>query len=219
MPSILAAPFDRLGQAVGELEQAGARVFHYDVMDGHFVANLSGPPSMIADLEPLLSSQFDVHLMVDIPERFIPWFYYKSVRSISIHVEASSDLTRDFQSIRSQGKQVGIVINPPTNSESLDPYFEKIDQVLVMTVNPGLGGQPFMKEMVPKIEYCARRRDELGLGFTIQVDGGINEDTIREVYEAGANEIVAGSAIYRQVNPVEAFGRMNELIGNLTQNI
>lgn len=214
MPSVLSAPFDRLGQAVGDLERAGAEVFHYDVMDGHFVANLSGPPAIIADLEPFLSSQFDVHLMVDIPERFIPWFQYKSVRSISIHVEASSDLERDFRSIRSYGKQAGIVINPPTGSESLDPYFETVDQVLVMTVNPGLGGQPFMKGMLPKIEYCARKRDELGLGYTIQVDGGVNENTIRWVYEAGADEIVAGSAIFRQENPVEAFRRMNELIGN-----
>ena len=214
MPSLLAAPFDRLGQAIRNLEQAGVGLFHYDVMDGHFVPNLSGSPHILEDLEPHLISQFDVHLMVDNPERVIPWFNLQSVRSISIHVEIPDGLERNFETIRSLGKLAGVVINPPTPQETLDSYLGSIDRVLVMTVHPGLGGQPLIQETLSKIEYCARRRDELGLDYSIQVDGGVKQDTIRAVYDAGANEIVSGSAIFNHESPGEAWRQLNRTIGN-----
>ncbi|MGC9327145.1 MAG: ribulose-phosphate 3-epimerase [Candidatus Hinthialibacter sp.] len=214
MPSLLSAPFDHLGKAIRELEYAGAALFHYDVMDGHFVPNLSGSPQIIKDLQPIIRSRFDVHLMASNPERMIPWFDLASVRSMSIHVEASQNIPADLQNIRSRGKGAGLVVNPPTPMDSLDPFWEQIDQVLVMTVVPGLGGQTLIQEALPKIERCAAKRDALGLDFAIQVDGGVNEDTLRCVFDAGAGEIVSGSAIFRQPDPAAAYQRLNRLIGN-----
>lgn len=215
LPSLLSASFDCLGPVLRSLEDAGVTVFHFDVMDGHFVPNLSGSPSIVKSLQSHVRGQFDVHLMVDNPETVIPWFDFISVRSISIHVEASKDLAADFASIRSRGKKAGIVINPPTPIRALEPYFAQADQILVMTVNPGHGGQSLIEETLEKIEYCAHRRNQLGLSFTIQVDGGVNEATIGRVYNAGADEIVAGSAIFDRDNPIEAYRNMNRLIGNV----
>ncbi|MBN2326254.1 MAG: ribulose-phosphate 3-epimerase [Candidatus Omnitrophica bacterium] len=214
MPSLLAAPFDHLGKAIRDLEDAGAILFHYDVMDGHFVPNLSGSPHIIEDLQRTIRSRFDVHLMTSNPERVIPWFDLISVRSISIHAEASKNIQADFEAIRSQGKSAGVVINPPTPMTSLDSLFEHVDQVLIMTVFPGLGGQRLIKDALKKIEYCAQRRNALGLDFAIQVDGGVKEDTIRWVFDAGATEIVSGSAIFERPDPAEAYRHLNRLIGN-----
>lgn len=214
MPSLLSAPFDHLGTAIRELEAAGVNLLHYDVMDGHFVPNLAGSPMIIQDIESLIHCQFDVHLMVDRPERIVPWFEFRSVRSISVHVEASVEVKREFNTIRSMGKLAGIVINPSTPIGAIDPYLWLADQVLIMTVQPGLGGQSLIKETISKIDYIAQRRKELGLNYVIQADGGVNEETIQSVHQAGADEIVAGAAIFRQKNPVDAYRKLNRLIGN-----
>jgi ribulose-phosphate 3-epimerase len=214
LPSLLSAPFAHLGRSLQVLEDVGVSLFHYDVMDGHFVPNLSGSPAIIKDLQSHLRSQYDVHLMVDNPARVIPWFDFPSVRSISIHVEASQNLRNDFEIIRSRGKWVGVVVNPPTPVSSLDPYLEIVDHVLVMTVNPGMGGQSMIQDTLPKIEYCAKKRAQLNRNFIIQVDGGVNERTIRWVRDAGADEIVAGSAIFDKENPVDAYRNLNRFVGN-----
>jgi ribulose-phosphate 3-epimerase len=214
LPSLLSAPFAHLGQSLRVLEDVGVSLFHYDVMDGHFVPNLSGSPAIIDDLQTQLHSQFDVHLMVDNPSKVIPWFDFPSVRSISIHVEASQHLRDDFEIIRSRGKWVGVVVNPPTPVSSLDHFLEIVNHVLVMTVNPGMGGQSLIQDTLPKIEYCAQKRAQLNLDFIIQVDGGVNENTIRSVRDAGADEIVAGSAIFDRDHPVEAYRNLNRLVGN-----
>jgi len=214
MPSLLSAPFARLGDSLNELERAGVSLFHYDVMDGHFVPNLAGSPGIIKKIQPHIQAQLDVHLMVDDPPRVIPWFDLDSVRSISIQVEASQDLERDLCTIRSLNKKAGVVINPLTCLESLEPFFEQVDYILVMTVHPGEGGQKLIKKALYGIKYCAKRRDELGCNFLIQVDGGVNQDTICSVHDAGADEIVAGSAIFDNDNPAEAFNNLNHLIGN-----
>lgn len=213
LPSLLSAPSACLGQSLQALEDVGVSLFHYDVMDGHFVPNLSGSPAIIKDLQTSLRSQYDVHLMVDNPARVIPWFDFPSVRSISIHVEASTHLSDDFALIRSKGKWAGIVVNPPTPVSSLDPFLAMVDHVLIMTVNPGRGGQALIEETLPKIAYCAKKRVDLNLDYVIQVDGGVNEDTIRWVRDAGADEIVAGSAIFDKPNPVDAYRNLNRLLG------
>ncbi len=187
------------------LETAGADVFHYDVMDGHFVPNLTIGPLIIKSLHNRLQSRFDVHLMVANPDVQIAWFDLPAVRSLTIHVEASRDLASDLQRIRQRNKRAGITLNPPTPSHSLDPYLETIDQVLVMSVNPGFAAQTFLREALPKIESIAERREKMGLEFIIQVDGGINQETIAWVRDVGADEVVAGNAIFGAANPAAAY--------------
>jgi len=214
MPSLLSAPLALMAPALQELEECGVRLFHFDVMDGHYVPRITFGSMLLKQLQPHLKSQFDVHLMVDRPEEKIPWFDLESVRSITIHQNASKDIERDFESIRSRNKRVGISLNPPAPIDDLDPYLESVDQVLVMTVDPGAAGQSLIESAPKKVEHYARRRDELGLSYKIQVDGGINTETIRWAHEAGADEIVAGSAVFSHESPAAAYRELNRLIGN-----
>jgi len=214
LPSLLSAPFGHLEESLRSLEAAGADVFHFDVMDGHFVPNLTMGPLLIENLQPLLRSQFDVHLMVTNPNEQIPWFDFPSVRSISFHIEAPVAAENVLELIRKRKKKTGIVINPPTKMEALESCLESVDQVLVMTVNPGFGGQKFHPEVLPKIEWLAKRRDRLGARFLIQVDGGIGEETIRLARQAGAEEFVAGFSIFGDKNAPNAFRNLSNLIGN-----
>lgn len=212
VPSLLSAPFDRLGEAVASLEDAGVRLLHYDVMDGHFVPNLTMGPLIINNLQDKVQSQFDVHLMVTNPEEQIDWFDLPSVRSITIHVEASKDMARDLNEIRRRGKKAGASINPNTSPTELEPYLNLFDQVLVMTVFPGKGGQAFIPETVESIRYMARRKQEEGLSYIIQVDGGIKPETIAIAAQAGAEELVAGSAVFKHSNYAKAIQTMMDLI-------
>ena len=192
----------------------GVSLFHYDVMDGHFVPNLTIGPLIIKSLQSHISSQFDAHLMVTNPETQLAWFDLPSVRSLSIHIEASKNLDADLKTIQSFNKKAGIVINPPTEVEKLDPYLGKVDQILVMSVHPGFGGQKFMGNSLPKIEYLANRKSKEGFEYQIQVDGGINKETIRWVYDAGATEIVAGDAVFNTENPPETYRWLMSIIEN-----
>lgn len=212
MPSLLSAPYTHLEKSIRELEEAGARLFHYDVMDGHFVPNLSGGTNIIQSLEPVIHSRFDVHLMVTNPGRVIPWFDFPSVRSITIHIETSEDILRNLAGIRGRGKQAGVAINPDTPAGALDPVLGEVDQILVMTVHPGQGGQELIEETLGKARELARRREERGYRYVIQADGGIKEDNIREVHAAGVEELVAGSAVFDAPHPAEAFHRMDRII-------
>jgi ribulose-phosphate 3-epimerase len=212
LPSLLAAPFDRLGESILELEQAGIDVLHYDVMDGHFVQNLTMGPLIIESLAGKVKSQFDVHLMVENPEKQIGWFDLPSVRSISVHVEASSNLANDLYDIHNRGKKSGVVINPNTPVRWLNPVLAKLDQVLVMSVYPGLGGQKFIEDTLDSVRYLAQQKKEKGYSYIIQIDGGINQHTIKKAADAGVEELVAGSAVFNHPSPVNALHHLQSLI-------
>jgi ribulose-phosphate 3-epimerase len=197
-PSILAADFSKLGQEVLEVEQAGADWIHIDVMDGHFVPNISFGAIVVDALRPLTNLPLDVHLMIENPDRYIEDFAKAGADYITVHVEAAPHLHRTIQLIRSLGVKPGVVLNPHTPVESIQHILEDIDLVLFMTVNPGFGGQKFIHSVVPKIEQLSRIIRDKGLDIEIQIDGGINEETIVPCAKAGANVFVAGSAIYSQ---------------------
>ncbi len=197
-PSILAANFAKLGQEVKEVEEAGAELIHIDVMDGHFVPNITMGPIVVEALRPLTTLPLDVHLMIENPDSYIEQFAKAGADYISVHVEACRHLHRTIQLIRSYNIKPGVVLNPHTPIETIQHILEDVDFVLFMTVNPGFGGQKFISSVVPKIEALSRIIKERGLNIEIEIDGGINAETIVPCAKAGANIFVAGSAIYNQ---------------------
>ncbi|MGO1059804.1 ribulose-phosphate 3-epimerase [Planococcus sp. FY231025] len=195
-PSILAADFSKLGEEVLEVEKAGADWIHIDVMDGHFVPNISFGAIVVEALRPLTKLPLDVHLMIENADRYIEDFARAGADYITVHVEANPHLHRTIQMIRAAGVKPGVVLNPHSPIESILPILEEIDLVLFMTVNPGFGGQKFIESVVPKVEQLSKLIREKGLSIDIQIDGGINEETIVPCAKAGANVFVAGSAIF-----------------------
>lgn len=202
-PSILSADFAKLGEEIKEVEQAGADYIHVDVMDGHFVPNITIGPLIADAIKPITDLPLDVHLMIENPDAYIPQFA-KSASIITVHQEACVHLHRTLQLIRSYGVKPGVVINPGTPAEMIKPVLTEVDLVLLMTVNPGFGGQSFIKEVVPKIAQIAAWREEIGLNFEIEIDGGVNEITAPICTENGADVLVAGSAVFNQSNRKEA---------------
>lgn len=203
-PSILSADFAKLGQEVKEVEAAGAELIHIDVMDGHFVPNITMGPIVVEALRPITQLPLDVHLMIENPDNYIEQFAKAGADYISVHVEACRHLHRTIQLIRSFGVKPGVVLNPHTPIESIQHILEDIDFVLFMTVNPGFGGQKFISSVVPKIEALSKIIKERGLAIEIEVDGGITSKTIGTCVKAGATMFVAGSAIYNKENRREA---------------
>ncbi|KOP79096.1 ribulose phosphate epimerase [Lysinibacillus sp. FJAT-14745] len=195
-PSILAANFAKLGEEVKEVEKAGAQLIHIDVMDGHFVPNISFGSIVLDAIRPLTDLPLDVHLMIENPDQYIEQFAKAGADYITVHVEACRHLHRTIQLIRSYGVKPGVVLNPHTPIESIQHILEDIDMVLFMTVNPGFGGQKFIHSVVPKIEALAAIIKERNLDIAIEIDGGINAETIIPCAQAGATIFVAGSAIY-----------------------
>lgn len=195
-PSILAADFAKLGQEVKDVEQAGAKLIHIDVMDGHFVPNISFGSIVLDAIRPLTDLPLDVHLMIENPDQYIEQFAKAGADYITVHVEACRHLHRTIQLIRSYGVKPGVVLNPHTPIESIQHILEDIDMVLFMTVNPGFGGQKFIHSVVPKVEALSTIIKERGLNIDIEIDGGINAETIVPCAKAGATIFVAGSAIY-----------------------
>lgn len=195
-PSILAANFSKLADEVKEVEQAGAKLIHIDVMDGHFVPNITMGPIVVEALRPVTKLPLDVHLMISNPDNFIESFAKAGADYITVHVEACPHLHRTIQLIRSFGVKPGVVLNPHTPIESIQHVLEDIDLVLFMTVNPGFGGQKFIHSVVPKIKQLADMIKEKDLAIEIEIDGGINAETIIPCAQAGATIFVAGSAIY-----------------------
>lgn len=201
-PSILSADFARLGEQIREAEAGGADAIHVDVMDGVFVPNLTIGPLVVEAIRPLTRLPLDVHLMIVHPERYIAAFAAAGADVITIHVEASIHLHRTVQAIKECGKRAGVALNPATSLTTLDYILPDVDQVLLMTVNPGFGGQAFIPGSLDKIEALRRRLDEIDHAIDLEVDGGINEETAAMVVKAGARVLVAGSAVFNKQAPV-----------------
>ncbi len=195
-PSILSADFSNLLEEIREVERAGAHLLHIDVMDGHFVPNISIGPLILESLRNKLTIPLDVHLMIENPDQYIEKFSTDNTKIITVHSEACLHLNRTIQAIKMLGHKAGISLNPATPIHTLDYVWNDIDVVLIMSVNPGFGGQSFIKDMLGKISDVKNEIDARGLNIDIEVDGGIKLDNVREVIEAGANVIVAGSALF-----------------------
>ena len=203
-PSILAADFARLGDQVADAERAGADRIHVDVMDGHFVPNLSMGPAIVQSLRPVTRLPLETHLMVSDPDAFLEAFAEAGSDSLLVHWEDNDNLHRTVQRIKALGKRPGVVINPATPASVLEEILGDVEQVLVMTVNPGFGHQHFIHTTLPKIGRVRRMVEELGHACDVEVDGGIDATTAPLVVAAGANVLVAGSAIFNDTESVAA---------------
>lgn len=195
-PSILSADFSRLGEEVKQIEEGGAQVIHMDVMDGHYVPNISYGPVVIKSLVGKTPLPFDVHLMIENPEQYIKDFITDQTECITVHAEACIHLHRTLQLIHSLGVKAGVALNPSTSPDVLDYVAEDLDLVLVMSVNPGFGGQKFIPSALRKVKEVRRLKETRNPNLVIEIDGGINLDNARLVTEAGVNQVVAGSAVF-----------------------
>ncbi len=196
-PSILAADFANLGDDVKDICERGIDYLHIDVMDGSFVPNISFGPAVMKSLNGITTAPYDVHLMIWDPDRYIENFITPFTEYITVHYEACEDLAHTLRHIKEAGAKTGVSIKPGTAPEVLDDYLKDIDQILVMSVEPGFGGQKFMDSSLPKIAYYKAKREELGLDYVISVDGGVGSSNAHLVREAGADMIVAGSAVFK----------------------
>ncbi|PPR79477.1 MAG: Ribulose-phosphate 3-epimerase [Alphaproteobacteria bacterium MarineAlpha2_Bin1] len=195
-PSILSCDFSRLGEEIQDITEAGADLIHIDVMDGHFVPNLTIGPGVIKSIRNDTDLMFDVHLMIENVDKYIPIYSHAGADIITIHSEVSENILRSIKIIKDHGKKAGLAFNPKSSIGILNEVIEKIDLVLIMTVNPGFGGQSFMENQLEKITATKKIIDNSNSEVLLEVDGGINESNIKYVVESGANTIVAGSAIF-----------------------
>jgi len=207
-PSILSADFASLGEQVRAVERAGAEFLHIDVMDGHFVPNITIGPPVVKALRPVSGLVFDVHLMIANPDRYIPEFAAAGADIITVHAEACPHLHRTLQIIKQAGKKAGVAYNPATPPEGLQFVLPMVDLVLVMTVNPGFGGQEFIVEMLPKISRVKALLQKEKPDTLLQVDGGVNVVTASSVVESGAGVLVAGSAVFGAADPATAVAEL-----------
>jgi ribulose-phosphate 3-epimerase len=213
-PSILASDFAHLADEVRKVEQGGADVLHVDVMDGHFVPNISIGIPVVQCLRKATRLPLDVHLMIEQPEVYIPEFIRAGANRVLVHQEATAHLDRALAMIREAGAEAGAVINPATPVLMLTDVLDKVDTVLVMSVNPGFGGQKFIPNALEKIRQLSQLRSRYNAGFRIEVDGGVDLDNIADLAQAGANTFVAGTSIFHTPNPVEAARQLRQLATN-----
>jgi len=210
LPSILSADFARLGEEIAAVERAGARMLHVDIMDGHFVPNLTLGPPVVKSIRKVTKLTLDLHLMMMDPDRYAPVFIEAGADQISVHQEACPHLDRTLRMIQSEGAQAGVVLNPSTPVSTLDEVLDVMDYVLIMSVNPGFGGQQFIPNALRKVRALERKRRELGLQFDIEIDGGISLENVADAVRAGCNWIVAGSSIFHTDDPADTFVRMEQ---------
>ncbi len=203
-PSILSADFSRLGQEVHRAEKAGADLIHIDVMDGHFVPNITIGPVVVESIRSKTNIPLDVHLMIENPDKYIDAFAEAGADIITVHVEASEHLYKTLDHIRKSSKTVGVSLNPSTPIARIEHVLKHVDMVLLMTVNPGFGGQKFIRSVLPKIKELKQIVDKADLSVDIEVDGGIDKTTVADVVKAGANILVAGTAIFKAPDIKEA---------------
>jgi ribulose-phosphate 3-epimerase len=210
-PSILSADFATLGADIQRVDRAGADWIHVDVMDGHFVPNLTLGPEIIKAIRKTTALPFDVHLMIERPELSLAQYAEAGADRIGVHVETCPHLHRTVQQIHALGKKACVVLNPATPASAVEPVLGDVDQVLVMSVNPGFGGQKFIHGVLPKVRELRRWIDERGLDVELEIDGGVNRDTIAEAARAGVNVFVAGNAVFREPDLAVAIRELRKL--------
>ena len=216
IPSILSADMARLAEEMGAVKAGGAAMIHVDVMDGHFVPNITIGPPVVSSLRRATDLLLDVHLMIENPDSYVPEFIRAGADQVSVHQEAVTHLDRTLNLIRSSGAEAGVAINPATPVETLSAVLEIVDFVLVMSVNPGFGGQSFIPYTLKKVQQLDQLRRERGLEFQIEVDGGLTPENVAEVVRAGADWIVAGSSVFHSKDPRAAVEQMRRVAQEAT---
>jgi ribulose-phosphate 3-epimerase len=216
VPSILSADFAHLADDIAKVERAGATMLHVDIMDGHFVPNLTIGPPVVKSIRRVTQLPLDVHLMITDPDKYAPLFIAEGADHISVHFEAATHLDRTIRSIQSEGVRAGVVINPATPVSMLEDILYLVDHVLVMSVNPGFGGQKFIPNALDKIRRLDRLRKERRLGFAIEIDGGVSAKNTAEIVQSGCDWLVAGSAVFHSADPGAAVKEMQQIAAEAT---
>jgi ribulose-phosphate 3-epimerase len=211
IPSILSADFARLGAEIERVERGGAKMLHLDVMDGHFVPNLTFGQPVVESIRKVTSLHLDVHLMIENPDRYAASFVRAGAKSVLVHYEACRHLDSTLAAIRNEGAMAGVVLNPATPVNVLDDVLQVVDYVLLMSVNPGFGGQRFIPYVLDKVRKLVRMRQERGLAFPIEIDGGVDRKNLGDVIRAGCDWIVTGSAVFHSPDPESTVREMREI--------
>ncbi len=217
VPSILSADFARLAEEIARVERGGATMLHVDVMDGHFVPNLTLGPPVVESIRKITRSRLDVHLMIEDPDRYAPIFIQAGADQISVHQEACRHLDRTLRMIHDEGALAGVVINPATPVAMLSEVLEVADYVLIMSVNPGFGGQHFIPRALDKVRELDRERRDRRLQLPIEIDGGITLENLPEVIRAGCDWVVAGTSIFHSPDPAAAIAEMQQVARDATE--